>query len=35
MLFDLEPYVPFDVFVVCCVIVLCLIASWNETKEEE
>ena len=35
MLFDLEAYMPFDVFVVCCVIVLAVIASWNETEEEE
>lgn len=27
MLFDLEPYIPFEVYVVCCVIVLGLIAS--------
>ena len=32
-MFDISDYLPFEVFVACCVIVLGVIASWGETKE--
>lgn len=36
MLFDLEPYVPFEIYVVCCVILLVVIASkYDVSKGEE
>lgn len=34
-MFDISAYLPFEVYVVGCVIVLAVIASWNETKEDK
>lgn len=32
MLFDLEPYIPFNVFVIICIFILGVIVCWGERK---
>lgn len=33
MFFDLEPYLPFNVFVVICIIAICGIATWGADRD--
>jgi hypothetical protein len=32
MLFDLEPYLPFEAFVMICIFILGAIVCWGENK---
>lgn len=33
MFFDLEPYIPFNVFVTICIIVICGIVAWGADRD--